>query len=144
MASLTLAMLAAVLLDGCSGTLSTIAPAAGARGPEMYALTEEQADRVLATAMAAEFAGSPVSRVELPNRGYQVMIRFLLDSQTIAAVMIPAKGRASGGEIVGSSPESVTAPVRTRVQKELAGLSKESATRLNPRNDGSLCGTELA
>ncbi|WP_423456081.1 hypothetical protein [Ottowia sp. VDI28] len=58
----------------------------------MFPLTDEQADRVLATAMASEFTGSPISRVEFPNKGYTTTIRFLFDSHQITAVRIPAKG----------------------------------------------------
>jgi hypothetical protein len=62
--------------------------------------SEQQADQVLATAIAGEFAGSPISRVEFPNKGYQVTIRFALDSHTIVAYMISARGMNSSGETV--------------------------------------------
>jgi hypothetical protein len=59
----------------------------------MYPLSDAQADRVLATAMASEFSGSPISRVEFPNKGYTATMRFLFDSHQITAVRVPAKGR---------------------------------------------------
>lgn len=66
----------------------------------MFPLTTEQADRILATAMAREFAGSPVSRVEFPNKGYQATFRFALDSHTIVAYMISAKGKGPNGAML--------------------------------------------
>lgn len=66
----------------------------------MFPIEEEEADRVLAVAMAAAFAGDPVSRVEFPNRGYQATMKFLLDSHTIVAYRIPASGLRADGERV--------------------------------------------
>ena len=59
----------------------------------MYPISDEQADRVLATAMAREFVDVPVSKVEFPHKGYTTTMRVLLDSHQITAVRIPAKGR---------------------------------------------------
>lgn len=50
--------------------------------------------------MAREFAGSPISRVEFPNKGYQATIRFMLDSHTIVAYMVSAKGKTPNGGLV--------------------------------------------
>ncbi len=91
----TLAVLG--LLIGCAGTRSTASDPADAW---MYPLTNEQAERVLTEAMAAEFSGSALSRVDIPNRGYKVTIRFALDSHDIVAVMVPAKGKTTDGEQV--------------------------------------------
>jgi hypothetical protein len=66
----------------------------------MFPFSPDAADKILATAIAGEFAGNPVSRVEFPNKGYQATIRFALDSHTIVAYMIPAKGLTDAGEVV--------------------------------------------
>ena len=89
--------IAALTLAGCSGMHSTLSQGPNRPAPLVYPMTAEQADKVVAQAMAGEFAGSPVSRVEFPNKGYQGMMRFALDSHTIAAYSIPAKGRAADG-----------------------------------------------
>ncbi|WP_028603652.1 hypothetical protein [Ottowia thiooxydans] len=78
------------VLSGCAST-NSMAPVGGA-APTMFPLSDEQADRVLATAMGSEFTGSPISRVEFPNKGYTTTIRFLFDSHQITAVRVPAKG----------------------------------------------------
>lgn len=69
----------------------------------MYPLTDAQADRVLATAMASEFSGSPISRVEFPNKGYTATMRFLLDSHQITAVRVPARGKAPEPSAAGEA-----------------------------------------
>jgi len=66
----------------------------------MFPISSEQADRILATATTGEFAGSAISRVEFPNKGYQATIRFALDSHTIVAYMISAKGKKGDGTVV--------------------------------------------
>lgn len=83
---------AVCLLGGCSHTTS-MAPVGGTGPATMYPLSDEQADQVLATAMASEFPGAPISRVEFPHKGYTATMRFLLDSHQITAVRVPAKGR---------------------------------------------------
>ena len=65
----------------------------------MFPITSEQAEKILSTAMTAQFPGAPISRVEFPNKGYQATVRFLLDSHTIVAYMIAAKGRAEDGTL---------------------------------------------
>jgi len=80
--------------------MSTANRGSAADSAEMFPLTAEVADKVVATAMATVFPGTPVSRVEFPNKGYQAMIRFALDSHTIVAYMIPAKGFDSAGKDV--------------------------------------------
>lgn len=89
---------ALLLLVGCS-TQSTARGDGDRAAGSVFLITPEQADRILATAMTAQFSGSPISRVELPNKGYQTTVRFLLDSHTIVAYMISAKGRASDGTV---------------------------------------------
>lgn len=88
------------LLCGCAGTMSTVRGGSDKASAQMFPLSAEAAEKVLATAMAGEFAGSPVSRVEFPNKGYQVTMRSALDSHTVVAYMIPARGRNSAGEVV--------------------------------------------
>ena len=94
---LTASILLAAFLAGCSGTRSTVADPSTAH---VYPLSEEQANQVVAEAMAAEFSGSAISRVDFPNSGYRVTIRFALDSHDIVALFIPAKARTTEGEIV--------------------------------------------
>lgn len=84
-----------LLLSGCSGTRSTVADPSTAH---VYPLTEEQANLIVAEAMSAEFSGSAISRVDFPNSGYRVTIRFALDSHDIVALYIPAKGKGPDGE----------------------------------------------
>lgn len=89
-----------VLITGCASTQSMVGTGADRSSAKMFHFTPEQADKILSTAMAGEFSGSPISRVEFPNKGYQSTIRFLLDSHTITAYMISAKGRTKDGSIV--------------------------------------------
>ncbi len=89
-----------LILTGCAGTISTVGTSSDKASSQMFPLSHEATDKILATAMAGEFAGSAVSRVEFPNKGYQATIRFLLDSHTVVAYMIPAKGRNTAGETV--------------------------------------------
>ncbi|ARU03433.1 hypothetical protein CCO03_00925 [Comamonas serinivorans] len=79
-----------------------MAPVAGSAAPAlMYPLSSEQADRLLATVMAGEFAGTPISRVDLPNPGYTATMRVLLDSHQITAVRVPARGMRDGAPVDG-------------------------------------------
>lgn len=88
-------------LSGCS-TTQTMAPVAGSEAPAvMYPISTEQADHLLAAAMVGEFAGVPISRVELPNPGYSATIRFLLDSHQITAVKVAARGLDNGQPVEG-------------------------------------------
>jgi hypothetical protein len=96
----TTILMATLLAAGCSSTQSMIGSGADRSSATMFPLSAEQADRILATAMAGEFAGSPVSRVEFPNKGYQATIRFMLDSHTIIGYMIATKGKATDGSLV--------------------------------------------
>lgn len=89
-----------ILLCGCAGTLSTVGRSSDKASAQIFPLSTEVANKILATAMAGEFAGSAISRVEFPHNGYQATIRFGLDSHTIVAYMIPAKGRSGTGEVV--------------------------------------------
>ncbi|ARU05563.1 hypothetical protein CCO03_13510 [Comamonas serinivorans] len=98
----TAAVIAVGLLGGCSHTQS-MAPVGGTGAALMYPLTDAQADRVLATAMASEFSGSPISRVEFPNKGYTATMRFLLDSHQITAVRVPARGKAPEPSAAGEA-----------------------------------------
>ena len=87
------------LVSGCSSTLSTASGDGDKAAPRVFLITAEQAERIIATAITAQFSGSPISRVEFPNKGYQATVRFLLDSHTFVAYMIAAKGRSSDGTI---------------------------------------------
>jgi hypothetical protein len=87
------------LITGCASTQSTISGDGDKAAARVFLLSAEQAEKILATAMAAQFAGNPISRVEFPNKGYQATVRFLLDSHTFMAYMIAAKGRASDGTV---------------------------------------------
>jgi len=86
-------------LVGCSSTQSTASGDGDKATASVYLISAEQAERILATAMTAQFAGSPISRVEFHNKGYQATVRFLLDSHTVVAYMIAAKGRGVDGTV---------------------------------------------
>ena len=86
-------------ISGCSSTQSTASGDGDKAAPRVFLLTAEQAERILATAMTAQFSGIPISRVEFPNKGYQATVRFMLDSHTFVAYMIAAKGRSSDGTV---------------------------------------------
>ncbi|WP_288939250.1 hypothetical protein [uncultured Roseovarius sp.] len=86
-------------IAACSGTTSTLNDSSESAA-RVYPVDEAIADRILASAMASEFPGRPVSPVAIPNAGYQYQIIFGLDSHNIAAYMIPAKGIREDGEIV--------------------------------------------
>lgn len=98
--SLTQLAAAAVLLGGCSGTQSTAQLGAAPSPLQMYPLPADAADKILATAMSVELVGSPISRVDLPNRGYRATLRSSDDWYHIQAYMIPAIGRDSAGATI--------------------------------------------
>ena len=88
-----------IALAGCSSTQSTASGDGDKATASVYLISEEQAERLLATAITAQFAGTPISRVEFPNKGYQATVRFLLDSHTVVAYMVKAKGRGNDGTV---------------------------------------------
>ena len=89
----------AALLAGCASTQSTVSGDGNKAAARVFLISSEQAEKILATAITAQFPGAPISRVEFPNKGYQATIRFLLDSHTIVAYMIAAKGRSADGTV---------------------------------------------
>ena len=93
-----LSITALFLIYGCSGTISTISMSG--QTPRMFPMSQESAEKIVASAMASEFAGNPISRVEFPNKGYQVTYRFALDSHTVVAYMIAAKGKDTEGRVL--------------------------------------------
>ena len=84
-----------MIISGCAGTISS----AAGNTAFFYEMSPEEADNLVASVMASEFAGSPISRVEFPNKGYQATIRFALDSHTIVAYYIPANGAEKTGYV---------------------------------------------
>jgi hypothetical protein len=87
-------------LSACSSTQTMAGRGSDSTSAQMFPLTEEQADKLLATVMTSEFAGSPISRVEFPNKGYQTTVQFILDSHTIIAYRVAAKGVTPSGKRV--------------------------------------------
>jgi hypothetical protein len=86
-------------LASCASTQSTVSGDGNKAAARVFLISSEQAEKILATAMTAQFPGAPILRVEFPNKGYQATVRFLLDSHTIVAYMVAAKGRASDGSV---------------------------------------------
>jgi hypothetical protein len=66
----------------------------------MFPVTAEQANAVFVNSLSRQFAGSAMSPVELPYKGYRITIRFALDSHDIIAYMIRVKGRSPAGQLV--------------------------------------------
>ncbi len=89
-----------IFIAGCAGRLSTLETGLDGSQPKMFPLSSESAERVLAIAMEKEFPGLAVVKVDYPQKGLQVIRRFLLDYTTYTAYMIAAKGRNNKGEIV--------------------------------------------
>lgn len=87
------------LFSGCSSTQSTASGGGDKTAPRVFLLSTEQAEKILATAMYAQFSDVPISRVDFPNKGYKATVGFLLDSHTIVAYMIAAKGRSVDGTV---------------------------------------------
>jgi hypothetical protein len=83
----------ALALAACSETITS--NPAGTR--LMYPITAEEADQVLGQAMLATFPGSTILPVTLPNKGYVVTIRFLIDQHDIIGTAVPTDGRQSNG-----------------------------------------------
>lgn len=128
----------AVLASGCSTSETMLAQDPGQGSPKMFPISAEDADRILATAMSAEFAGSPISRVEFPNKGYQATIRFALDSHNIVGYMISAVGTNSAGEKVEgfyfevSSHGTMPISGSSRAQSVYARLLRDAGTIASP------------
>ena len=97
---IALALTPLIVLGACTTSTSTAQHQNNKTPPQMFQLSEAQADRLLLQAMSEQFHGHPISKVELPNKGYQTMIRFGLDSDNVTAYMEPAKGRAPDGAVV--------------------------------------------
>ncbi|MDC0157071.1 hypothetical protein OAK38_04845 [Verrucomicrobia bacterium] len=105
------------LVAGCAGTISSV----NKNQSLFYEMSEEQADKLVASAMASEFAGS-ISRVEFPNKGYQATIRFAIDTHTIVAYFIPASGGGKKGFVFevnhsGTMPISGSSRARSTYNK---------------------------
>ena len=90
-------LLAALPITSCSTTQSMAGYGSERGSPQMFPISYEEADRILATAMASVFAGQPISRVEFPNRGYQATLRFAFDTHTIVGYVVSAAGVAPDG-----------------------------------------------
>lgn len=86
---------------GCSTTRST-SKLSDAQGSSryIYAVTSEQADKIIVEAMKIQFSNSSILKVELPYKGYFVNERFLLDSHEFTARMIPATARDRQGKLI--------------------------------------------
>jgi len=67
---------------------------------QIFPVSAEMADRLVVTALTRKCPDNLISRVEYPNKGYWVTIRFALDTHRIVVFYIPAKGRNETGEIV--------------------------------------------
>lgn len=96
-AALLAGVMSCSMLAGCSTTQSMAGSGADRSAAQMFPITYDEADGILANAMAATFAGQPISRVEFPNRGYQATLRFAFDSHTIVGYVIPSAGIDSKG-----------------------------------------------
>ena len=95
--AIIVAVLAASPLASCSTTQSMAGSGPDRSSAQMFPLSYDEADRILATAMASVFAGQPISRVEFPNRGYQATLRFAFDTHTIVGYAVPSAGTAPDG-----------------------------------------------
>lgn len=107
MLALRCALPLATMLGGCSSTQSMGTPAQG-NPAQMFQISSEVADRLVGAALMEEFPNVPLTRVDLPYKGYLAVHRFALDSQTFTAYMIPAKGIAPSGEHVAGYYFEVT------------------------------------
>lgn len=92
-------VLAALLVAGCPSGTYTTADAYSQNG-KVFPMTSEEANKVLATAMATQFPGVPIVPVEFPLKGYTATVYFGLDHHAFLASMVPANGRSSTGEVV--------------------------------------------
>ena len=85
------------LLSGCASTLSST----GDSGEVLvFAVPEDVAYSIIRDSMLPVAREGTVQRVESPNKGYSGIVKLGLDKDKITAVMIPAKGRNSMGEVL--------------------------------------------
>lgn len=96
----TAALFASLFLPSCSTTQSMAGRGADRNAAQMFPISYDEADQILAGAMAAVFAGQPISRVEFPNRGYQATLRFAFDTHVIVGYVIASAGTAPDGSRV--------------------------------------------
>lgn len=96
----TVVFFATLLLASCSTTQSMAGRGADRNTAQMFPVSYDEADQILAGAMAAVFAGQPISRVEFPNRGYQATLRFAFDTHVIVGYVIATAGTAPDGSRV--------------------------------------------
>lgn len=88
------------VVGGCSGSQSMAEAGSSPAAGKIFPIGEDVADRILGVAISSEFPGSAISKVEFPNRGYRVTVRFFVDSHDIVAYMIRSKGIDSNGNVV--------------------------------------------
>ena len=93
-------VVAALLFCGCAGSISTVGHDPDKGAARMYPVSAEVADKLVLVAMKSEFPEGPIAKVEAPFKGYQATLRFALDSHTVVAYAIPAKGRSEKGEVI--------------------------------------------
>lgn len=105
----------AVLLCTCASLVSACASAPARtpasfvdRSQRVFLITEAQADRVLIEAMITEFGNDPISKIDLPNKGYRATIKFWVDSHEIFAYMVPSRGVSPSGNVLNGYYFTVT------------------------------------
>lgn len=86
-------------ISGCASAPARTPGTYVSQSEPVFLISEAQADQILVDAMNVEFGTSPIVRVEHPNKGYQTMIKFLVDSHQIVATMVPSRGRKADGTV---------------------------------------------
>jgi len=93
-------LIVVLMLAGCAGTLSSLKMGPNESTAVIFPVSSEVADRLVVSAMIRKCPNEIISRVEFPNKGYQLMLYIGLDHHRIIAFYIPAQGRNAEGEIV--------------------------------------------
>ena len=90
----------AVLLSLLTGCASTVSGTGDSGEVLVFAVSEVTALDVIRSSMQPVVREGTIQRVESPNKGYSGVVKLGLDKDTISAVMIPARGRNSRGEVL--------------------------------------------
>jgi PAS domain S-box-containing protein len=93
----------------------------GQPGPAVFAISAEQADRILLQTLTREFPDALVQPVTQPHAGFAASGRYAIHRYTVSALRVPAIGRLPDGSLVegfrfevrasGTMPRSVRTAV---------------------------------
>ena len=89
-----------LLISLCSGCAGTVSGTGDSGEVLVFAVSEDTAFNIIRFSLQPIAMEGTIQRVESPNKGYSGLVKLGLDKDKITAVMIPAQGRNSRGEVL--------------------------------------------